>query len=209
MWKHFLKSGQKLAHGPFCPLAKASHVGAIIHSITATVFQEFLNRNVYSKGVTSSSCLYFFLSHVSLYLEELKLKVSCSYPWPDSLSLISKMIPELPSLPLSKTQNSSCPFLAQKHVNESLFPTDIAQILGWLHNILYNILTFSSIGLWQTVFSLSHLPGECLFICPRAAETTTSTHPSLVPWRLCCFLICVFLACYTYVHIALIIIDSN
>lgn len=155
-------------------------------------------------GIFKQECLFkrgylflmplIFLSHVSLYLEELKLKVSCSYPWPDSLSLISKMIPELPSLPLSKTQNSSCPFLAQKHVNESLFPTDIAQILGWLHNILYNILTFSSIGLWQTVFSLSHLPGECLFICPRAAETTTSTHPSLVPWRLCCFLICVFLA---------------
>ena len=75
------------------------------------------------------------------------------YLWPDCL--ITKMTSDLPFPLLSKTQNLSCPFSAQNHISESMFPTDTAQTLGWLYNILPNRFIFSSIGLcWDSLFPL-------------------------------------------------------
>lgn len=46
-------------------------------------------------------------------------------------------------------------FCSEKSIIESLFSTDRAQILGWLQNILHNILTVSSIRLCRILSFLS------------------------------------------------------
>lgn len=138
------------------------------------------------------------------------LKVSCSFPWSDSLSFPKRFqIILFFHFLKSKTYRILSLFKKKKKkVNHILFSTDRAQSFG---SIFPNKLIVSSIGLcW--ILSFLRLPG-CLVnshsFLRAQLKLYTSAYTSSVPWRVFCFLICGFLACYTYVHMALVIIDWN
>lgn len=77
------------------------------------------------------------------------------------------MNPKRPFLLLSKTQDSSRPQLAQEHVSESRFPTQVAQALGRLRNVLRDLSIGSSRSLAATLACPPRLEGAYLFVRAR------------------------------------------
>ena len=97
---YFLKSGRTWSHDHFYLLAQASHLGKVMHSVTATVHWDFLKK----KWVFKRSYLFLMpiFLNMLLYIEWIKLKLPRDCPLPDSFFLIPQMILYLPFHPLSK-----------------------------------------------------------------------------------------------------------